>query len=529
MRKEGILIVVALIMLSYGATANFAPLLGETDDKLVICESSALSYLVGAVDRDGDALIIGLSPSGPFFARQVSFEPPFTQIEIFSGNLTKEQANKVYEETLFVADREFIDIKKINITVLEVNNPPSIEHLGVETRVLNETKPFYKKVSVSDIESPQNSGQFTFSVMDLTGELSPNINDFGIINLTQPDKAGLHSIRVCATDSGIQPTEQAIGFCGEGDLRKSACREFQLSVVETDAAPTILLYNSTNLGGQLFGTESVSFQIYKFDPDGIIPDTYWYVDNLLKKIDSGKPTDKFNYSFGCGAWGEHKIRAVITDGLFNDSVQWEFDVVKITCGEGIVPGERIEKDSCKEEWGCYEWGLCQNAAQSVGIRVLAGKDYEKIKSACTESGWNEEVCGFQVRSCVDLSKCNTINSKPSEISQCYFSLKPSCSDNIQNCHDGKCEFFIDCGGPCKPCPTCSDRIKNQGEWNKDCGGPCFEQCPTRIVSEKEKSLNQAILFVILVLIIIAFIQGVRAAETKKKLEIPSRRKTNEKK
>ncbi|MBN2014313.1 MAG: hypothetical protein JW778_03955 [Candidatus Altiarchaeota archaeon] len=54
---------------------------------------------------------------------------------------------------------------------------------------------------------------------------------------------------------------------------------------------------------------------------------------------------------------------------------------------------------------------------------------------------------------------------------------PSCFDGILNCHDGDCETGIDCGGPCKPCPSCSDGIQNQGEEGVDCGGPC-EPCKT---------------------------------------------------
>jgi len=51
--------------------------------------------------------------------------------------------------------------------------------------------------------------------------------------------------------------------------------------------------------------------------------------------------------------------------------------------------------------------------------------------------------------------------------------KVSCFDGIQNCHDGACEEGVDCGGPCKPCPSCSDGIQNQGEEGIDCGGPCL--------------------------------------------------------
>ena len=53
----------------------------------------------------------------------------------------------------------------------------------------------------------------------------------------------------------------------------------------------------------------------------------------------------------------------------------------------------------------------------------------------------------------------------------------TCYDGIRNCHHGSCESGIDCGGPCKPCPSCFDGIQNQGEEGIDCGGPCEKPCP----------------------------------------------------
>ena len=52
----------------------------------------------------------------------------------------------------------------------------------------------------------------------------------------------------------------------------------------------------------------------------------------------------------------------------------------------------------------------------------------------------------------------------------FFHQPPTCSDGIQN----QGETWIDCGGPCPPCPpaTCSDGIQNQGKNGIDCGGPC---------------------------------------------------------
>lgn len=45
----------------------------------------------------------------------------------------------------------------------------------------------------------------------------------------------------------------------------------------------------------------------------------------------------------------------------------------------------------------------------------------------------------------------------------------TCSDGIRN----QGEFDVDCGGPCTAqCPSCADGIRNQGETAVDCGGPC---------------------------------------------------------
>ncbi len=46
--------------------------------------------------------------------------------------------------------------------------------------------------------------------------------------------------------------------------------------------------------------------------------------------------------------------------------------------------------------------------------------------------------------------------------------KESCFNNIKD-YD---EEDVDCGGPCKPCPTCFDGIRNQDEEGIDCGGKC---------------------------------------------------------
>ncbi|MBU3941524.1 MAG: hypothetical protein KKF74_01280, partial [Nanoarchaeota archaeon] len=99
---------------------------------------------------------------------------------------------------------------------------------------------------------------------------------------------------------------------------------------------------------------------------------------------------------------------------------------------------------CEELWECSEWGKCLPS-------------------------------GIQIRICKDLTDCGTEFRKPFESMDCEY--VGTCSDLIKNCHNGLCEEGVDCGGPCKPCPTCFDGIQNQGEEGIDCGGPC-RPCPT---------------------------------------------------
>jgi hypothetical protein len=125
-------------------------------------------------------------------------------------------------------------------------------------------------------------------------------------------------------------------------------------------------------------------------------------------------------------------------------------------------------------------------------------------------GWDSEHCGFQLRECIDLNKCNKTFNQPNLYRSCYYTLNPSCFDKIKNCHNRSCEVLMDCGGPCPACPSCSDKIKNQGEDDIDCGGPCF---PCKAKEEPltvEKTIEYfllisfffAIIFILVLLIIL---------------------------
>jgi len=517
MKKEAILLACALVLTLTIVSANSAPRIEELDEEIILCESTALSLIFNATDIDGDILTTGISPSGPFFAKPISSDIPITQIEIFSGNLTKEQANKVYEKTIFISDGIFVDSKEITFTVLETNNPPKIENPGVQTISLEDSTTQYKKVLAIDIESGnQDSGNITFNITSPLG-LNLTIDEFGtIVFSAESSSIGSHEIEVCAIDSGVENIDQKIGFCGQG-LPASTCKTFSLLVVETNTAPTISFSNSSNPDPTVIGTDATTFEVFKFDPEEVIPDALWYVDNILKEIDSGNVKDKFTYSFGCGVGGKHTIKVKVTDGLLSDTVSWNLDIVEVACPEGLASSEKIGGLFCEEKWGCYDWGICQNAASSLESGVLPNTDYQQIQQQCSENNWPEEVCGLQVRSCSDTNDCMAQNEKPLEISACYFSFQPSCSDNLQNCHEDECEFLADCGGPCEPCSACSDGIKNHGEEEVDCGGPCFEQCPGKILSSSEKRVKQIIILVVLLLLIVVVVQSTRLVLSRNKL------------
>jgi hypothetical protein len=522
MRKEAIILALALVILLKPVLANSAPLISDLDSEILVCESSNFSLSFNVAELDGDSLTVGISPSGPFFVRPISSETPITKVELFSDNLTKIFSNKVYSHTIFVTDGELVDTKNINITVIEANNPPNMEHLSVETIDLNKTEKFRKEVKLTDQESGNPAqGQFLFTISDDLNLLDMTIDNKGIINYNASEShLGIHEVTVCATDSGIGNLKDKIGVCTPDKVESTTCEKFQLAIVKGNSPPTILTYNSSNSSSRIAGTQKIAFQIFKYDPEKNYPDTYWYVDNKLKQIGSEKSSDKFVYSFGCDIWGKHKIRAVITDGLLNDSVDWVFDVVSVACPEGIVSRETIGGASCEEKWGCLDWGLCQNALQSKEAGNLGILDYENLKQKCSAKGLNENTCGYQIRNCLDVNNCNTLEKKPLSLLPCYFSLEPSCSDGIKNCHDSKCEFLTDCGGPCSPCPTCSDRTKNQGEEKTDCGGPCPEQCGAIISKNTEENIlvKQSTLFAIIVALVLAAIQIFRIIRSKHHLD-----------
>ena len=263
----------------------------------------------------------------------------------------------------------------------------------------------------------------------------------------------------------------------------------------------------------------MNFNITKFDPDGTIPDAYWYVDNKQKQYNFGNVSDEFNFVFGCGVSGDHKIKAEITDGLLNDSVTWNVSVTNVPCpspgpGGGGGGGGLV----CSPSWGCNPWEVCQNAQLSLEEGFLSGYDYRIVQQNCTDRQLTDERCGVQIRNCNDLRECTIDLGKPDEAQACLYIADPSCSDGVKNCHDGECEILIDCGGSCERCPSCSDGIKNQGEEGVDCGGACPWQCVPAVPLLKRGEIIYGFFFLLLLIIAFVIYKLIRVLKYKKKLK-----------
>jgi len=430
--------------------------------------------------------------------------------EIFSGTLKKIHVG-IHPETISASDGTFIDTTKTNITVIEINNAPSVTNIGVQTVYSQgENSTFYKEVQVTDIEDGiQSSGNFTFNLTFFSGTKFFNINQFGVMNVTMNGSlVGVYNLSVCVTDLGIENIHQNISFCGQTGLNKTTCKNFSLTVTDQNRNPTITSYYPTTLNYTISGIASNYFNISKYDPDGTAPDAYWYVDSVLKEYDSGSSVDEFTHTFGCGVSGSHNVSVQITDGLVNDSIEWDVAVTKVECpvtppssggggGGGFV--------GCVPKWGCGLWGICQGTQTSLEAGILSGDDYRLMLDLCLKGGIQSESCGIQIRNCFDVNFCNLTINKPTEIQECYFTEDPGCFDGVKNCHDGNCELLVDCGGPCKECPTCSDKIQNQNENGVDCGGPCPWKCPAEkpILKNKIYLIIYLIIFIVLIILILS--------------------------
>ncbi len=520
---------------------NWVPIILYTDNEIFVCEDTALNYRFNVSDLNRDLDFVRIDPSNPFFAEIINWPNASEFIygaRIFSGILRKDRVDRAigyrkYMEEIFAVDRAgFSDSRKINITVIEINHKPNMSIIGVRTVWTHgDDSIFYYQTQVIDMEDgTQNDGRLFFNITFLNGVsklfnissngtmyFAPNVT----LNLSEVSLPITYNISVCVNDTGLIAIHPMIDIClqeGNG-TSLGTCQRFSLTVTDENRPPIIIFYYPIELNFSARGEEEIYFNISVRDPDGTIPDAYWYVDNSFIEYDNSSSFDEFRYTFGCGISGEHKIRVDVTDGLLNASLQWNVSVEGVSCPVEPSGGGGGGGVMCRESWGCLDWNVCQNMESSFELNVLNEKDIEKIRADCKNDFIPQESCGFQIRGCMDVNLCKSIANKPDEIQNCYFTKNPNCADGIKNCHDNSCELLVDCGGPCSTCPTCSDSIQNQGEGGIDCGGPCPVDCPIKPPIYERIWFYYSLILLILLLIIIVIVQLIRMWLRRKKIRV----------
>ncbi len=332
------------------SAGNSFPVIGPINSSLFICESQSMFYQFNATDIDGDVLTGRISPQDPFFVFWVSQESPNTHnFAIVSGTLDKGDVGGVnngfqlYQETVFISDNFNSscceDSEKVNITVVEKNNVPVVEDIGVKTiYTQGENSTLYEVWSVNDTEFNLGYGGLTYNISIKNSSGSAvnlfNISSLGVINFTANTSTtlGVYNVTVCVNDTGLSNPHQNISsICGNSGNSQSVCDSFSLTITDENRPPNITSYYPTSLEFSSLGTSSLFFNITKHDPDGTIPDAYWYLDGVFRELDSGSFVDTFSYTFGCGISGIHNISVEITDGLLNDSLQWNVTINEVSC------------------------------------------------------------------------------------------------------------------------------------------------------------------------------------------------------
>jgi len=197
---------------------------------------------------------------------------------------------------------------------------------------------------------------------------------------------------------------------------------------------------------------------------------------------------KWSICFGAKGPNEE----VCDDGKDNDCDGEVDEGCECSSGESksCNPGDYLEKGICK-----FGKEYCTSEGEWSGECVdFIGPDVTELCGAGGEGNGLDDDCDGEVD-----EDCKIVVVEDVPPVYCYNRVKDSeeegidcggvceecndCSDGVKEKDEEKVSVDLglgnisDCGGlNCPPCPTCFDKILNQGEEDIDCGGPCVKSC-----------------------------------------------------
>lgn len=403
-------------------------------------EDASFYYDVNATDPEGDTIVYLSNHSMPIYKNGEDRISPTTG-EIYFVPFVEDIGN--YSVIIKATDNigPGIAQQEVFFEILAVNDPPSFEPpIGAKTARIG--KLFLFDVNAWDEEDGsdnlEGTGNLTFSDDTILFNIDPLT---GVISFIPTDAdLGNYSINISVTDSGIPSY-------GLGNITFSEI--ISLTIALANRPPNITSYSPETPFSMETG-QSQDFTITAEDPDGGTPSAKWYLDN--SEING---STAYTYTFTPSTAGTYNLTIVITDGELDDSQEWVVTVTTAPTPPGpagpAAPGGGGGfggKYFCKELWICTDWSKCM-------------------------------ISDIQIRTCKDLKECNTRVNKPPEVRSCIFVPIETCFDEVRN----QDEILPDCGGVCKPCPTCSDGICNQGEQCEICQeNPEHPRCPRDLES-----------------------------------------------
>ncbi len=423
---------------------NEPPIMIPFPSEFDLCEDDVFYYMIDATDED---LNIPNSPEQLFFYD----DSPMFVINEQNGEIIfiPEPEYAGHNPTrIYASDEEELGYQDTDFYIIPINDQPILDGISAKTVWVNETLNFIAN-AFDEEDGRNNDGNLTFT--DNTDLFDIN-STTGRVRFTPYDEqVGTYNISICVEDKGI-PQPENYSLCGDYSyLPKISCQNFSLTVTLENRPPVITSYIPIDLKQEIEETESILFIITKEDPDGTIPTTYWFKNDELVNW----TYDAWLFETTYGDAGFYVIKVEISDGLLNDSMEWNVTVnpkqpEEPPSGGGGGGGEV----QCNEIWTCSDWFDCTNFSKIYLNLSEKSKEawYDLWRTGCEERNIPLDICGIQIRYCKDMQNCSPLLKKLTDFVSCRLIPPPSCEDGIRNCHHGSCELLTDCGGPCNSCP-----------------------------------------------------------------------------